>query len=404
MPKDVLLGFVGDVFVDRDAPETAFDTVAPELNQFDLLVGNLEGVYAGEGHFAPSAALPLYADPSNVTAFRSAGFSVLSLANNHIVDCGHEAMLATRRLVEDQGIAACGAGANLDEARMPAMADASGYKVAVLAYASVFPYGYEARLNWPGLAPLRARTHFEQAVANHWLPGSMPIIRTEEFAEDVDALKEDVARAKRVADIVIASFHWGDWTRPLVITDHERRVARVAIDAGADVVVGHHHHALRGIEWYASKPIFYGLGHFVFDLPTLAERAHRLLGTPLTHGDEMTNESEPQAAGEVVYSIAPRSGWPYLPMHPDMRLTMIAWCMIRNGRPERIGVVPCRLAPDGCVHAFDPDSPDGVEVINLLRRACEAESLPVLLKRETDIRIGRFRSVAVGPMDESGQR
>jgi poly-gamma-glutamate synthesis protein (capsule biosynthesis protein) len=396
--KDVLLGFVGDVLVDRDAPETAFDSIAPELDHFDLLFGNLEGVYARGGHFAPSATLPLYAEPSNVTAFRSAGFTVLSLANNHIVDCGHEAMLATRKLVEDQGIGACGVGANLDEARMPAVVDASGHKVAVLAYASVFPYGYEARPNWPGLAPLRARTHFEQAPPNHWVPGSTPIIRTEEFAEDVDALKEGIAKAKGGADIVIASFHWGDWTRPFVITDHERRVARVAIDAGADVVVGHHHHALRGIEWYAGKPIFYGLGHFVFDLPTLAERANRLLGTPPADDPEQTNESESQPAAEVVYDIAPRPGWPYLPMHPDMRLTMIGWCLVRNGLPKRIGVVPCRLAPDGSVHAYDPDSPDGVEVINLLRRACEAESLPVLLERTTDIRIGRYPSVTVDPL------
>ena len=65
---------------------------------------------------------------------------------------------------------------------------------------------------------------------------------------------------------MIASFHWGSAWKRGFLTDYEREVAPVAIDAGADLVLGHHHHFLRGVEFHEDRPIFYGLGHFVFDL------------------------------------------------------------------------------------------------------------------------------------------
>jgi poly-gamma-glutamate synthesis protein (capsule biosynthesis protein) len=383
--RDTLLGFVGDVFVDRDRPEEVFDQIVDELKSLDFLFGNLEGVYTSAPHFAPSAALPIYADPSNLAALPIAGFSVLSLANNHTVDCGHEALLAMRQRLEERGIAVCGAGANLEEARRPAVVEAAGRQVAVLAYTSTFPFGYEARSDWPGIAPIRTRTHFEPAFPNHWLPGELPNVRTEEFAEDLDALRTDIGTARADADIVVASFHWGDMSRPLVLTDHERRLAHIAVDAGADIVVGHHHHALRGAEWYAGRPIFYGLGHFVFDIPTLLTRA----GWP--------SESELDPEDESDYGIAARRGWPYLPMPPQMRQTMLAWCRVRDGRPDRIGFLPCRVEEDGRVQPLQRSTPQAARVLELFRRACETQSLPVRLYASRTVTVGRYPTIVVAP-------
>src|SRR5436309_964566 len=105
---------------------------------------------------------------------------------------------------------------------------------------------------------------------HEWNPGLLPQVVSALDDEDADRVQSDIAEAKTVADIVVVSAHWGDFSRPFVLTDHERQCARLFIDSGADVVLGHHHHLLRGVEWYEGRPIFYGLGHFVFDQPHLA--------------------------------------------------------------------------------------------------------------------------------------
>ena len=121
-----------------------------------------------------------------------------------------------------------------------------------------------------------------------------------------------------------------------MLTDYERTLGRAAIDFGADVVLGHHHHFLRGIEVYNGKPIFFGLGHFVFDLPGLESAL-----TPL----ELT-----KLKGMGEFAIYPREGYPLSPFHADARKTMVALCTF-DGRQLEIGRVcavpdrrrePCR--------------------------------------------------------------
>jgi len=100
------------------------------------------------------------------------------------------------------------------------------------------------------LAPLRGYNLYEDADPYNWVPGAQPRVRTFTDEQDLVALQTSIVAAHREADIVMTSFDWGDWTRPAHLTDHEIRVAHCAIDFGADIVVGHHHHLLRGIEWY----------------------------------------------------------------------------------------------------------------------------------------------------------
>src|SRR6185437_4257994 len=120
-------------------------------------------------------------------------------------------------------------------------------------------------------------------------------------------------RARESSDLVVTSFHWGEYLRPFHLTEHERRTARYCIDQGADMVVGHHHHALRGMEWYKGKPIMYGLGHFVFDLVLeWSEEYKKGLAELLS-----------PAFFDTPYTTAPKEGWPYLPMHEDTRMTVL---------------------------------------------------------------------------------
>lgn len=377
-----LIGMVGDVIVERDQPETAFTSVADQLQDLDYLFGNLESPYTIHPQLAPSALIPVHVDPSNAAALHTAPFSVLSLANNHILDAGIETMLGTADLVRANGIAVCGVGADIDQARRPAITEINGLRISCLAYASVFPAGYEARRNWPGLAPMRAHNLY-RGTSNHWIPGEIPTVSTVPVEEDLAALRGDIARAAAHSDVVIASFHWGDWTRPFVVTDHEKRTARQAIDAGADIVVGHHHHALRGVEWYRGRPIFYGLGHFVFDAPLAAGRALALGAWA----------DAPQESGYG--RISAQAGWPTLPFHPDMRMTALAWCRLVEGVPHSAGFLPCLIDQDGNVRPCDPDTDDGRAIVDYVRTACAHADCEVRLVTDPNIRLGGISTVRI---------
>lgn len=358
----VLLGFVGDLMVDRERPMEPFDPVRTLLQTPDILFGNLEASFSDHPQFTPSGGVGLTPAAHNLEVFGPAGFDVLSLANNHTVDAGHAALLDNLSRLRAQGVATCGAGATLAEARRPAIVTAGGLRIAYLAYASVFPMGYEARSNVPGIAPLRSYDLWRSAFDNYHLPGTPPRTSCVFDEGDVDALKRDIASAQDQADLVITSFHWGDYLRPFHLTEHERRLARLSIDFGAALVVGHHHHTIRGMEWYRGRPIAYGLGHFVFDMKVaLSDEARAMLAA-----------QPPETLG---YQLAPREGWPLLPLHPDMRMTMLAWARVEQGQVTAIGAVPCRLRPSGAVQAVDPESAEGREVVDFLERCQSTQKL-----------------------------
>lgn len=376
-----VLAFVGDVFVDRPEPTSSLDQVRDILNTADYRFANLESIFTDDPHLAPSALMPVHSATSNASALADHTFNVVSLAHNHTLDAGHRALLDTRERLAADGVSTCGAGADFDEAHRPSVVQAAGRTVSTLAYASMMPMGYEARRNWPGIAAMRAR-NVHEGTPNHWVPGEVPRTRTEPLPADVAALESDIRAARSSSDLVVASFHWGDWTRKFHVTDHERRTARTAIDAGADIVVGHHHHALRGFEWYRGRPIFYGLGHFVFDSPGLAARAIHL-GLWPGHEDDYG-------------AIMPRTGQPEnLVFHPDMRMTMIAWCDVTDSG-IRAGFVPCYLDDSGDPIALDPDSVLGRQVINYVDAANRAIGSSAVVDGAASIRLGAAHVLSLG--------
>jgi len=384
------IGFVGDVLIDRENPSEVFCAVRELLKVPDVLFANLESPYSDSPGIAITQPIALTPRMHNLGAYAEAGFNVLSMANNHIVDAGHAAMLETRSRLREQGIATCGAGENLGDARSPAILDKQGTKVGFLAYSSVFPHGYQARGNVPGLAPLRAYNHFHE-LPEYCAPGYLPRIETIPDPEDHRNLEADIKALRSKVDLVVVSVHWGDHLRPYMLTDHEKRAARVCIDQGADVVIGHHHHNLRGVEWYRGKPIFYGLGHFVFDLRlTLNEN----LKTQLKQFDPTQFERfDPES-----YAVGPREGWPLLPLHRDTRMTMLAWARVERGKVEQIGFIPCRLEPDGRVVTVEVNSEEGQEIISYVDRCITSEKLNAKLLTEDAPMIGGCRSVRVVPV------
>ncbi|MFD6568097.1 CapA family protein [Micromonospora profundi] len=365
---------VGDVFIDRPDPEQAYRDGARYLRRGDILFGNCEGVFSDDWDRAPSSGPPVVAPAANADPLARAGFDVLSLANNHIGDGGHRGLRDTIRALNGLGIATVGAGGDIAEARSPAIVERDGIRVGFLAYASVFPYGYEARGSVPGLAPIRSYTHYNPPTDNLWDPGAAPSITTEEVPEDAEALIDDIIATRERADVVVVSVHWGDMYKPFVLRDHERRIARLVIDAGADVVLGHHHHMWRGMEFYRGKPIWYGLGHHLFDLPDIEKRI-------AADGDAIPPIGPADDAGLDRYSgsyrLGHRAGYPLLPFHPDGRLTGVA--IVRAGRAGvgAVGFAPAVINQANEPIAVAPDSDEGRRVLDYLKECCTSQGLRV---------------------------
>ncbi len=175
------------------------------------------------------------ADPTLMDGLANAGIDYVSLANNHIRDAGGQGLLQTIENIEQRGIKVSGAGKDLAAARRPAIMEAGGVKVAILAYDAIAGK-YHATATRIGSAPLQARL-----------------------------VKADVAAARKAgADIVIVFPHWGTEYDPTPFAS-QQKLARMIIDAGADMVIGNHAHWAAAMEIYQGKPIWYALGNFVFD-------------------------------------------------------------------------------------------------------------------------------------------
>lgn len=256
---------VGDVYVRRDDPPSVFQHVKDLLRSADFTLGNLEGSVADSGLAREKAGAEAWkSDARQMAAVEIAGFHAMTVANNHMMDYGHEALLETLSNLDRLGVKHTGGGRNFAEAHAPAVVEREGCKVALLGYTSVFMDGWEAGPQSPGLAVMRAHTSYQPPARYFEAPGSPPIIHSWVSAQHKDQLSADVAAARKQADIVICTFHWGVSAGFKKLTEYQMELGRHAIDAGADLVFGHHPHVMQGIEVYRGRPIFYSLGNFTF--------------------------------------------------------------------------------------------------------------------------------------------
>jgi poly-gamma-glutamate capsule biosynthesis protein CapA/YwtB (metallophosphatase superfamily) len=265
---------VGDIAPDRDDEDSSYTAVAPLLHAADLVFGQLETTFAARGSRMPQARHAVLAKPSGAAALARAGFDVISCAGNHCLDWGNEALLENIGHLRAAGIDVVGAGANIREARAAVHRTLpDGTRVAFLAYSSILPMNYWAEAARPGCAPMRAHTLYEQI--EHDQPGTPARVRTFAHTEDLAALCADIRTAKQQADIVLVSLHWGIHFVRAVLADYQREVARAAVAAGADAILGHHAHILKGVEVIEGRPVFYSLCNFACDLRMDPEHAAR---------------------------------------------------------------------------------------------------------------------------------
>ncbi|MBX3596367.1 MAG: CapA family protein [Rhizobiaceae bacterium] len=382
MTRKWSLGAVGDVYINRQNPDDAFTHSADLLASVDMLFGNSEGAYTDKPSPPPGSGWVVCSSLSNLKGLKAPGFDVMSCANNHIVDGGYDGLDHTLSGLKNLGIRAIGVGKNVSEARKPAILEQGDVKVGFLARSCVHPPAYAAKANNPGLAAIRVVQDYRMPNDGYSYvePGSVPEVWTTPRREDLDQLEADIQELKGKSDIVVASFHWGTARYPIVLLDYERELAKKAIDFGADIVYGHHHHFLRGIEFYNGKPIFYGLGHFVFDLDTNGMWTDEEVATL-------------KAMGE--YAIYPREGYPLLPFHPEARLTLFAVIEFDGANIDKVGIVPCIITPENHAVPLSLDSPDGKKIVDYMQDITTKAGLSSKFSTDAAIKVGNWSAAVV---------
>ncbi|MEP7209515.1 MAG: CapA family protein [Alphaproteobacteria bacterium] len=333
MTDSLRIMMVGDLVLDEPQADRFFDLARPTLAQADLLIGHVEVPHTRRGVESLGDVPAPASDPDNLTALKTAGFHMASLAGNHIHDRGPDGIADTIATLKQNGVAAAGAGANLAEARKPAIVDMKGRRVALLSYNCVGPKEGWATATRAGCAYVRIISHYEMENAN---PGGPPEAYTFATPDTLEDMQADIAAARAAADIVVVGLHKGIVHTPAKLAMYERPVARAAIDAGADIVVGHHPHILHGVEVWRGKPIYHGLGNFV-----TVTRALSVEG----------NDSPARKAWAIkrreVFGFEPLPDYPLYPFHPEARNAMIAVCDVTAGGIITPSLIPCWMQPTG---------------------------------------------------------
>jgi poly-gamma-glutamate synthesis protein (capsule biosynthesis protein) len=242
--KETKIYFVGDIMLDRGVLNSVnknfngnfselFRNV-PELKNADILFGNLEGPVSNTGNNVGSK-YSFRMSPSVLLTLKDVGFNIFSFANNHVGDWNVAAFNDTLNRFKENNFFVAGAGIDKKQASIPTVIEKNGIHFGFLGFSDVGPNWMEAKENKPGI-----------------LLASDP-----NFSSIVKSAKENV-------DVLIVSIHFGEEYEE-VHNKKQEKLAHMAIDSGADMIIGHHPHVIQDIEYYNEKPIIYSLGNFIFD-------------------------------------------------------------------------------------------------------------------------------------------
>ncbi len=261
---------IGDIDIQRRAdPTTAFVHIGETLKRADLVYANLEGLLVKSQ--GPEADIPdkkgwRHPGPEGVAALKAWNISVVGVANN--VAYGRDNILKSVGVLDANGIAHTGAGANIDAAHAAAIVERKGIRIGFLQYTARWYREDEqiATATAPGVAKITSRDGVTVDPA------------------DVDRVRNDIRMLRPRADIVVVSHHNRDGATPVQFApsaggsrserrdghlseEYQKAFAHLALDAGADLVYGHGTHTVQGVEIYNGKPILYAIGHSAFDQP-----------------------------------------------------------------------------------------------------------------------------------------
>jgi len=323
----------GDLILDYPNPDHWLSGIAPALQKADIAIGHLEVPHTTRGHELQGDIPAPGADPDHVAALERAGFSAVSLAGNHMADCGAEGIADTVAALDRSHIAHAGAGQTIAAARAPALLKRNGFSVALLSYNCVGPENSWATDARAGCAYVRVET----------IDGG-PIAPTAQLHEanaaSLSQMTNDIRAARGAADLVIVALHKGLVHTPAKLAPYEQPIAHAAIDAGGDIVVAHHAHIVHGIELYRGKPIFHGLGNGCVVTEALSPKQSR--------GSDAAKKirAEWSRRRREVFGFDPDPAYELAPFHPDAVNAMLGRVLIA-GYSIRVGLIPVHVEPPG---------------------------------------------------------
>jgi hypothetical protein len=318
--KNITLMAVGDIIADGPNPGDLFALAKPVLQSADVVVGQLEIPYTTRV-LNPARGR----DPNIIGVLSSVNFSVLTFIGNHTADMGATGVEDSIAAVRKYGMEIVGAGMNITEARKSVVIERNGVRFGFLGYNCVGPKETWATPERPGCAYIYVITHYELDYA---VPGGPPTIYTWGEYKTMDAMADDIKKLRPQCDVLTVSLHKGVIHSPMKLMGYEQPVSHAVIDAGADIVLGHHQHILQGIEMYQGKPIFHGLCNFGTYLPGLAPKP----------GQDAQSWARRR---RDLFGFEPDPEYPTYPFHPEAKYTIIAKCTVQNGKVSRVSYLPC---------------------------------------------------------------
>lgn len=398
--KEIRMIAAGDTFITRRFPKDGYDgfeAVRDCIGRYDVKFVNLEMTFHDEEGYpaAFSGGTWAQADPRTLDDVLTYGFNLFNTANNHSCDYSHGGVLATVRHLKERDMAFAGTGKNLAEASRPCYLETRKGRVAMLGVSATFHEsgmagGQSGELSGrPGLNPLRFETIYhvtkenyekaaglasltkinaaaENSIKNGYknppAAGTLPFgvykfmlddrdwIESRPLEADMARIEAEIREAKRQADAVFVSFHahetdTEDTTVPAMFLE---TFARRAVDAGADAVIGHGPHELRGIEIYKNTPIFYSLGNFLFETETVAKQPY----------DAYVNKGmAPDTKVGAYMDARSKNGTAGYGVLPEIWFSILAGWTMEDGRVKEIELYPISLGMDR------PRSQKGVPVM-----------------------------------------
>jgi len=250
---EIDLLFVGDIMFNEEflTPEHADESPEYYLSQFkdifdtsDLVVANLECVLFKSGSpIWPKSGFRLYSSPDKIMPMlKYMNAKILSMSNNHVYDFGFEALCETKVLLEKNGMSSYGAGSDEFESRRPLVIESNGVRVGFIGYTII-------RIDEAGNVQLATTDRIDPENAAH-----------RDYRRDIET---DIRALGSKVDLVVVSLHWGfeyyQYPSPQQID-----LAHAIIEAGANILIGHHPHCVQGMEEYKGGIICYSLGNFFF--------------------------------------------------------------------------------------------------------------------------------------------
>lgn len=364
---------VGDIGPCREDPSSIFRHTAHLFQgEENLTFGQLEAVLSQRGETLPHARFTCSGPVSVAPALKNSGFDVISFGTNHALDWGTAAFGDTLDNLASAGLACIGAGRNLAEARKPVVLERNGTKVAYVGYCSILPQGYWADERRGGCNPARGLTVYEQI--EHDQPGTPPRVHSYPLQEDFDRMLEDIRAIRSQADLVVISFHWGIHFKPAVIAQYQRIYAHAAIDAGADVIFGHHAHILKPIEVYKGKAIFYSLSNFAMEEIPMFKRDIEAYGmNPLEGKGFKEMKAISSEWTEMIRSFP-----------PDSYKSIIAKCYVENKKIVGVSYLPVIIPMDSAPVVLKKGDPEFQEVVDYMSEITEMEHMPDIYTLEGD--------------------